>query len=417
MEPTGFRKLSAGTCRRASPGAGRRRLLKESKVVIDLEELRAQIQHNCDVSDAAYGGVYSLCGFLLRLRDLYKWEHGIAPWHEAEPAEVLEWVDRRENYWDEIVEEELRPVRIGEDDFEPFDMKGVNAVIRPLGYVYGAGLVAGMKPSFFLAELQEHHSLGELEVDVLGRELARDLFATPAMCQGRQIFARRSCMLYYLWDLIQEWRPSAREALTFALRQYGLDAGEVRAHPDRFAGELRRIADTELATWVYHEVGEARENTFSGQLWHEIVAAYANSPVEIYARVIKDLIADTHEEGLLGYIIRKDRKSSLGFYFSFMRPFTRMFFPEFAEAFKEFLASGDWRPIEKARSDGHEKVKGHAAALIELHDRGRTRGTEWARSRILSDLIEPLGIFKDTDLEGRPGDTPATGNPDRAIGD
>ena len=32
---------------------------------------------------------FSLCGMLLRLRQLYKWEHGLAPWREPEVPAVL----------------------------------------------------------------------------------------------------------------------------------------------------------------------------------------------------------------------------------------------------------------------------------------------------------------------------------------
>ena len=34
----------------------------------------------------------------MRLRQLYKWEHGLAPWREPEVADALEWIARREQY-------------------------------------------------------------------------------------------------------------------------------------------------------------------------------------------------------------------------------------------------------------------------------------------------------------------------------
>ena len=46
-----------------------------------------------------------MCGLLLRLRDLYKWEHGMPPWIEAEAPEVLGWIEERENLWEEILED------------------------------------------------------------------------------------------------------------------------------------------------------------------------------------------------------------------------------------------------------------------------------------------------------------------------
>jgi len=46
----------------------------------DIQSLACQIKHNCNISDARYWGMYSLCGLLLRLRELYKVEKGIRPW-------------------------------------------------------------------------------------------------------------------------------------------------------------------------------------------------------------------------------------------------------------------------------------------------------------------------------------------------
>ena len=47
--------------------------------MLDQAEIADQIARNCAVSDARYAGCYSVCGLALRLRDLYKWEKGLAP--------------------------------------------------------------------------------------------------------------------------------------------------------------------------------------------------------------------------------------------------------------------------------------------------------------------------------------------------
>lgn len=359
---------------------------------ISIPQLQEQIQRNCDISDANYAGLYSLCGLLLRMRDLYKWEQGLRPWQEPEPAELLEWVDDRENRWEAISSSELQPISIGTERFEPFDMAAINVRLRPLGLVYGAGYVLGMKPSFFLGEVTESRTRGALLVDIVDRELARDIYMTPAMRQGEQIFARQSAMLFFLWDQIQEMRPSARDALNYALQQYGIDAQALRQCPKELGPRLHHVARQEIETWIYHEVGEVHEDAFDGRVWHEIVSTYCNSPVEIFARVIKDLLADTHSEGLLGHIIGHRIHSSLGFYVAFMRPFTSVVFPEIVTAFRELRVSGDWSVIEVARSNGHAKAESYAVQLAAIHEAGRERPTEWAKSQIISHLIEPLGI-------------------------
>ena len=40
------------------------------------------IRHNCDISDARDNGIYSICNLVLKLRNLYKWEHAIEPWQD-----------------------------------------------------------------------------------------------------------------------------------------------------------------------------------------------------------------------------------------------------------------------------------------------------------------------------------------------
>ena len=38
----------------------------------------------------------------LRLRDLNKWEQGLPPWEEANPAALLDWIDAREQVWESV---------------------------------------------------------------------------------------------------------------------------------------------------------------------------------------------------------------------------------------------------------------------------------------------------------------------------
>ena len=59
--------------------------------------LIASVQRNCDISDAAHAGLYTVCGLALRLRDLYKWQKGMLPWEEKESGEILDWIEQKEN--------------------------------------------------------------------------------------------------------------------------------------------------------------------------------------------------------------------------------------------------------------------------------------------------------------------------------
>jgi hypothetical protein len=52
----------------------------------DLDRLIRQVRRNCDISDARHAGMFFICGLTLRLRDLFKWEKGLSPWEEGDPA-------------------------------------------------------------------------------------------------------------------------------------------------------------------------------------------------------------------------------------------------------------------------------------------------------------------------------------------
>ena len=68
------------------------------------------IQYNCDISDARDQGIYSMCTMVLKLRNLYKWEHGLEPWNEPEPADLLDWIEQKENHWAAIDQKSFKPV-------------------------------------------------------------------------------------------------------------------------------------------------------------------------------------------------------------------------------------------------------------------------------------------------------------------
>ncbi len=41
------------------------------------QELISQVQHNCDISDANHAGNYTLCIYLLKMREYYRWIHAL----------------------------------------------------------------------------------------------------------------------------------------------------------------------------------------------------------------------------------------------------------------------------------------------------------------------------------------------------
>jgi hypothetical protein len=87
-------------------------------------------------------------------------------------------------------------------------------------------------------------------------------------------------------------------------------------------------------------------------------------------------------------------ESSLGFYVAFQRAISRAVFPEIREAFFRFRQTGDWSLIEAARESGRRNMYRHAAALTRLHREAQASGADRARARIISEILEPLGIAR-----------------------
>ena len=351
------------------------------------QTLTAQVRRNCDISDAAHAGLYSICGLALRLRDLYKWAHGLPPWQEGDPASVLAWIDAQETLWSTLEETAFSPITISGREFEPFDTAGINAELEARGLFYGAGYAYSLKPTFLLAEIDSTARVEGLSVVRLGGEWARDLLTLPAFVQDGAVVYRREAAQLYLWDQILYIKPSGRPALDVALRHFGVPPGPVAALGPHLDAILNRLQDI----YVYHECGEQLDAVFDDHLWREIIAAFPHSAVELLARAVKDLLADTHPRGPLRRMVGKRDIVALGCYVAFFDGLGRAMFPELRAAFSTLAATGDWVPMGAAVDAGLASAAGAARRLSDLFTEGKTRDDmKWAADRIQKELIRPL---------------------------
>ena len=196
---------------------------------MDLKALSEQVLHNCRISDAQHAGIYSICGLAMRLRDLFKWQHALAPWVEKESSQVLDWIGRQEALWETLMEEAYSPIILDGRHYDPFDTTGINLHLNPEGLFYGAGYAHSMKPSFLLATVEKSQRLKGYDVLLLGREHARDLLTLPAFVQDGRVIIRGDAARMYLWDQILYIRDSKRPALHHALKRLGIEVRETNA--------------------------------------------------------------------------------------------------------------------------------------------------------------------------------------------
>ena len=349
----------------------------------NLEKIRVQVQHNCELSDARYMGNFSLCTFLLLVRNFYKWHCGLEPWEEGESDQTLAWIEKQEEEWEKMNAVDFVPISCGDNSCDPFELEEINRFLQRENLLYGAGYAYGLKPTFFLAQVERTEEIDTLKLIFLGKEIARDVPAPPAMRQGENIYIRRNSARYYLYDRIFERFTSKKKSVVWALVKWN-----VQCYGD-LPKKLDDIVDQEIMSMAYHEVGEALENVF-GDAWGEILSRFALTSVERFARSVKDVLADTHPNGLLGHLITEKKTSSLGFYISFLDGFSKLLCPEIQSAFDRFMVSEDWTIVEEARQAGYDKNRAIAVQLLELCRQTASLADDNARKEIEAALMNPL---------------------------
>ena len=159
---------------------------------------KEDIKFNCNVSDALYWGFFSICGLLLRYRDLYRSEKGLKAWANISRTDIAAWIEAKEARWPELEDQEFRDLTIDGRTYGPFEVEAVNQALAPRGLVYGAGYSMYMKPSFFLAELLSTRQVDGLTVMTSGPEIVRDLLTAPAMLQEKSVFLRLEPLMMLL---------------------------------------------------------------------------------------------------------------------------------------------------------------------------------------------------------------------------
>jgi hypothetical protein len=355
--------------------------------MIDIESLSSQIKHNCNISDARHWGNYSLCGLLLRLRELYRSEKGIPLWGKMPQEDIGRWIASRENLWREFEEKELIPIAMNGNVFGPFEIEKINAELEEHGIIYGAGLGLYGKPCFFLADLLSKETINGLDVYMAGAEYARDLSDHPAMLQENVIYARVEPIKLLLWTRFEEMRCKGKNALLFAFTNYGIAPEEALSE-----GMVRRIslvAHAEAETYIHHEIGEAVEGEKIGAEWKAFLTSLPAGRVELFARAVKDILADTGDNGMLNYIIHNQKTGSLGFYIVFLSGMRKFLFPEIQDAFGLYVGSADWSLIDQARKAGYTKARRYVERLLSFHRKctGKESVTSVIEREMLSGLL------------------------------
>ncbi len=314
--------------------------------MLDLDNLAKTVQFNCHLSDAAHAADYTLCVYLLKMREYFRWERGLELTAPLPGDEVGRWLREREMFWEEIEDRSFASLEIDGEIFEPFDVSGINRVLLPRGFVYSAGYGRGGAAHFVLAELERCEPAGRGDVYWLGKELARDLSAPPAMSLGDDIYIRRESFRRMVWEKVQEsdW-TRCDTPMKRAMRCFELDKG--------LESGVRRLADAQLELLLRHERGEQQAGVILGDAWEQCLLPFLGTPMELHFRAVRDWLADCLVT--LPELVAEEREEDIHFYLSTLTPNRKALFPALVNAYETWLLGGGIGLLEQeaARGRGH----------------------------------------------------------------
>lgn len=324
--------------------------------MFDSAAFAATVQENCHISDARFAGHYTLCIYLLKMREYYRWEHGIGLTQPLPGKAVGEWLTEREAHWDRVESLEFHPLEIDGERLDPFDSEAINQRLLPAGFVYSAGYGVYHKPCFFFAELEriERHDAATLFIS--GKEHARDLAAPPAMLQGQQIFVRRESLRRFIWEKLEELGQKTETPMARALACYAGSDLETT---------LDLMSENEIETLILHEIGESQAQDILGDAWQTLLLSLPRSRGEFLLRGVRDNLADCLST--LPTLLARDNEAALHFYFTNFTGMRKELFPAAWDAYHDWLQSGNLAALKTVAARGRDHWQQVALDILQAH--------------------------------------------------
>ena len=298
----------------------------------ELKEIIDTVQHNCHIADARHAGDYTLCVYLLKMREMYRWEQGIDFKTMLTTDDVGDWLTMREGVWDDIEEQEYKPLQIAQKNYDPFDNDLINTFLDGRNLVYNAGLGIRCRPHFFIAELEKTVKHDDYTVYISGKEYARDMAAPPAMAQEDRIFIRRESLRRVIWEILDDARVAGLDnPLTRAMSFYCFETDAEEA--------LNIMTETEIEYVIQHEIGEVKAAKIVGDNWNEMLITVARTQAEIMLRAVRDHLADSMTT--LPTLFEKNNEASIHFYFGNMTAMRKYLAPSLVNAYEDWNENDD----------------------------------------------------------------------------
>lgn len=346
----------------------------------EFDTLVATVQRNCHVSDALYAGNYTMCIFLLKMREYYRWEKDLPLTAKLNRKDVGNWLVAREQSWDDIEGEDYEKLSAGNGRTNAFETTAINAQLLPDNYIYSSGTGLYGKPHFFIGDLEKQDKIGDITILVAGREYARDLVAPPSMYRDKTVFVRKQSLRRYLWERIEEWRllkDKKHHPIGRSLQSYGSRHDLERVLDD--------MTDNETESLILHEVGEARAGELFGPEWEEMLAAFPRTKFEFQARAVRDLLADSLVT--LPALLDQKNEPSLHLYFANLSGMRKHLAPGLEAAYRSWNETGNSAPIYEMAKRGEDYWLQKGLSLLEDFRRHGSNAKEELEMRLEQSAI------------------------------
>jgi len=314
-----------------------------------LQQLNETVQHNCHIADASHAGDYTLCIYLLKMRELYRWENNSSFSKVLGNEQVGSWLREREDLWEKLENEDFKNISIDELEFRPFESNDINSTLIKHNLVYSGGLGINNRPHFFLAQLDAYEQHEDYDLYIAGKEYARDMAAPPAMSINNTIFIRKESFRRLLWEKLETWRWNRPDnALGRAFACYDCESNLEQA--------LTEMCDCEINNVIQHEHGEIKAGQLLGAKWEELIYALPHCKASIMLRAVRDHLADALTT--LPALITLNHPASWHFYIGNLNNMRKLLFPSLEQAYNNWLETGSLcelqNIIEKSQSHWYQ---------------------------------------------------------------
>lgn len=299
-----------------------------------------------------------MCIYLLQMREFFRWEKGFAAMQALPHDQLGAWLTEREALWESLENGDFGRLLIDQRWFEPFDVAAINARLRSMGLVYGAGLLGPGRASFFLGALESVQQRDGARLLISGREYARGLLSPPAALSGSTIYLRRESLTRWLWQKFEAWtlrRPNG--AFRSVLNCYGFEQDGPVA--------LERMATAQGESLILHELGEFAAAKLLGSRWQDLRNRLACRHTELSLRAMRDHLADCLVT--LPTLLERGPPASIHFWFSNLEGLRAELFPQAALAYTSWCGGDGGQALMTASTAGRAHWRDLCEQVLALH--------------------------------------------------